>query len=139
MGSSIASFAICKGAEIIEKHISLKSVKSVDSKFSLKGNEILKFRKDINQTYQLVKNVNFVRSKDEIKNKIFRRSVYAIKDIKKGEKFLTSNIKTFRPNSGLDANYYLYLINKKSPLNLKKNEPLNKNLLRLLQKKTQHS
>ena len=121
MGSNIASFAICKGAEIIEKHISLKSVKFVDSKFSLKkGNEILKFRKDINQTYQLVKMLTSVRSKDEIKNKIFRRSVYAIKDIKKGEKFLTSNIKTFRPNSGLDANYYLYLINKKSPLNLKK-------------------
>lgn len=129
LGSNIASLAISKGAEIIEKHICLKNVKSVDSKFSLRENEILKFRNHIDEAYQLIKNTNYIRSKDETKNKIFRRSIYAIKNIKKGEKFLTSNIKTFRPNIGLDASYYIDLLNKKSPSNIKKNYPLSKNLL----------
>ena len=132
LGSNIASLAISKGAEIIEKHICLKSVKSVDSKFSLKENEISKFRQHIDETYQLIKNTSYIRSKDEIKNKIFRRSVYAIKDIKKGEKFLISNIKTFRPNIGLDANHYIDLLNKKSPFNVKKNQPLSKTLIKKL-------
>tara|TARA_Y100000768_G_scaffold294270_1_gene228121 strand:+ start:66 stop:1103 length:1038 start_codon:yes stop_codon:yes gene_type:complete len=135
LGSNVASLAISKGAEIIEKHISLKNIISVDSKFSLNGDEISKFRKDINLAHELIKNNNFVRSKDEIKNKIFRRSIFAVKNIKKGEKFLVSNIRTYRPNLGLSANYYLDLINKKSPINLKKNQPLNKNLFRLIKKK----
>ena len=135
LGSKIASLAISKGAEIIEKHICLKNIKSVDTKFSLNENEISKFRNDINSAHKLIKNNNFVRSKDEIKNKIFRRSIYAIKDIKKGEKFLVSNIKTYRPNLGLSAEFYLDLINKKSPINIKSNQPLNKNLLKLLKKK----
>ena len=70
-----------------------------------------------------------------LKNKIFRRSIFAIKDIKKGEKFLVSNIKTYRPNLGLGENYYFDLINKKSPININKNQPLSKNLLKLLKKR----
>ena len=132
LGSNIASLAISKGAEIIEKHICLKNVKSVDSKFSLKENEILKFRNHIDETYQLIKKTSYIRSKNEAKNKIFRRSIYAIKNIKKGEKFLTSNIKTFRPNIGLDASHYIDLLNKKSPSNIKKNHPLSKGLLKKL-------
>jgi len=130
LGSKIASLAVCKGAEIIEKHICLKNIRSVDSDFSLTEDEILKFRNDINLADQLVKNPKFTRSKDEEKNKIFRRSIYAIKDIKKGEKFSALNIKTFRPNLGLSATHYFNLINKKSPYNIKKNKPLSKNLVK---------
>jgi sialic acid synthase SpsE len=130
LGSKIACVAIVKGAVVIEKHICLKNIKSVDSKFSLQGNDILKFRKDINDTYQLTKNTNFVRKNKELQNKIFRRSIYAIKDIKKGEKFTYKNIKTFRPNIGLSASHYLQILNKKSPLNISKNYPLKKNLIK---------
>ena len=96
----------------------------------MQGNDILKFRKDINDTYQLTKNTNFVRKNKELQNKIFRRSIYAIKDIKKGEKFTYKNIKTFRPNIGLSASHYLQILNKKSPLNISKNYPLKKNLIK---------
>ena len=132
LGSNIANLAIAKGAEVIEKHICLNNVKSVDSKFSLKGNNILKFRINIDEIYHLTKNSNFVRSDQELQNKIFRRSIYAIKDIKKGEKFSISNIKTFRPNLGLSASYFLEILNKKSPINIKKYKPLSKELLRIL-------
>ena len=132
LGSNIANLAIAKGAEVIEKHVCLNNVKSVDSKFSLKGNNILKFRKNIDEVYHLTKNSNFVRSDQELQNKIFRRSIYAIKDIKKGEKFSISNIKTFRPNLGLSASYFLEILNKKSPINIKQYKPLSKELLRIL-------
>ena len=123
---------ISKGAEIIEKHICLKNVEAVDSKFSLKSNEIKKFIKEINDTHNLIKKKDFIRGRQELKNIIFRRSIFSIKNIKKGEKFSTNNIKTFRPNIGLSASFYLKILNKTSPLNIKKNYPLNKNLIRLI-------
>ena len=113
------------------KHICLKNVKSVDSEFSLGEDEIKKFRADIDNAYSLVDN-NLKRSKSEIKNRIFRRSVYAIQDIRKGDFFSPKNIKTFRPNQGLDASYYLKLLNKKSPININKDKVLHKSIKRKL-------
>ena len=47
-----------------------------------------------------------------MKNKIFRRSIYAIENIRKGEKFSDKNISTFRPNIGLGASHFPVLIGK---------------------------
>lgn len=129
IGSIIPCLAISQGAEVIEKHICLKNVNSVDSKFSLKENEIRNFSNLLKSTYNIIFGGGFIRSEQELKNKIFRRSIFAIKNIKKGEKFSVKNIKTFRPNVGLSASYYLKLLNKRSPLNIKKNKPLSKTLI----------
>ena len=72
---------------------------------------------------------SFTRSKNELENKVFRRSVYAIKDIKKGDILSKKNIKTFRPEKGISASYYLDMLNKKSPIDIKKNYPLPKRIL----------
>ena len=129
VGSFISCMSVIKGAEIIEKHICLKNVNSVDSKFSLNEKNIDKFRKDINDSYALIKNKNFLRSESEMKNKIFRRSIYAISNINHGEKFSKNNIKTFRPAIGLCASQFLKILNKKSPIRIKKGKPLGKNIL----------
>ena len=65
-------------------------------------------------------------------NKIFKRSIYAIRDIKKGERFSENNIKTYRPYNGLGAEYFLKLINKKSPVNISANNVLKKRILKLI-------
>ena len=59
----------------------------------------------------------------------YRRSIYAIKDIKKGEKFTDKNIKTIRPAYGLNPNYYFKILNKKSKKNIKAGTPLNKKFI----------
>ena len=90
--SNIARAAIAAGAEIIEKHIALnKQVKGLDIKFSLKGSEIKKFVSVIDETYNMLGKKTFYREKSEEKSKIFRRSIFAVKDIKKGEKFTKIN------------------------------------------------
>ena len=135
VGSFLSCMAIAKGAEVIEKHICLKNIKTVDSEFSLKDNEIKKFTQEINNAYKIVSKNYFTRSYSEIKNKFFRRSIFAIKDISKGTKFSKKNVQTFRPAIGLCASSFLKIQNKKSPKNFKRGEPLNKNLLKLLNTK----
>jgi sialic acid synthase SpsE len=81
----VAIAAIACGADVIEKHIALENQKvGLDLKFSLKGNEIKKLRNDIDVTFNFFKKNIFFRSKEEVKSRVFRRSI-----------FITQNIKNF--------------------------------------------
>ncbi len=128
----LAAAAVAAGAEIFEKHIYLKNIKSVDWKFSLKGIEIKKYKNILDKTFKLMGKKYFYRSSLEKKNRIFRRSIYSIQDIKKGEKFTRKNIRIVRPGYGMQPIYYFKILNKKSPVNIGKNTKLNKNILQKL-------
>lgn len=131
--TSIAKAAIIAGAELIEKHIALDGQKNgLDIKFSLKGKQIKKFRDDLDDAYELLGKNKFIRDKSEDKSKVFRRSIFACSDIKKGEKFTKNNIRRVRPNYGLEPIYYEKILNKRSPENIKKNEPLRKVIIKKL-------
>ena len=124
LDNSISSTAVALGARVFEKHIALSKEKGLDSHFSLVGNEIYEYKKNLLKIHKLIKNNNFYRSKKELENKKFRRSIFCLKDIKKGERFSSENIKVVRPSDGLNPKYYEKLIGKKSKFNIKKNHPL---------------
>ena len=127
----IAIVAIASGAEMIEKHIALENQKTgLDIEFSIKGKEIKKFKNTMNETYQLLWKKKFYRNESENNNKIFRRSIFAVKNIKKGEKFNIKNIRRIRPGYGLPPIYYERLLKKKSPVNITEGEPLTINILK---------
>ena len=129
----VAIAAVASGAEIIEKHIALDNQKKgLDIDFSLKGKQIKKLREDIDVTFKLLGKNFFFRNKNENKSKIFRRSIFTIKNIKKGEKFTKDNIRVIRPGIGLEPKYYNKVLNKKSPFNILKDEPLKPLLLKNL-------
>ena len=126
----VAIAAVAAGAEVVEKHIALdKQKRGLDIEFSLKGKEIKKFREDINLAYNLLGKNYFYRNKSENKSKIFRRSIFATENIKKGEKFNNQNIRRIRPGYGLEPKYYEKLIGRKSPITLDKGQPLKKFIL----------
>ena len=121
----VAIASVACGAEVIEKHIALDNQKKgFDINFSLKGKEIRKLRDDIDVSFKLLGKNSFFRNKSENKSKIFRRSIFATKNIKKGEKFSKDNIKVIRPGYGLAPKYFNKILNKKSPVNISKEEPL---------------
>ncbi|MDB2500738.1 pseudaminic acid synthase [Candidatus Pelagibacter bacterium] len=127
----VAIAAVAAGAEIIEKHIALDNQKKgLDIEFSLKGKEIKHFRRDIDLASDLLGKSFFFRNSSEKNSKIFRRSIFTIKKINKGEKFNVKNIRRIRPGYGLPPKYYEKLINKKSPINLDANEPLDMRVLK---------
>ena len=129
----IAAAAVIAGAEVFEKHIALENqTKGHDINFSLKGKELKIYRDEIDLSYKLLGRNKFLRNKSENKSKIFRRSIYASKIIKKGEKFNFKNIVRRRPNIGLAPKYYNYLINKKSPNNYKPGDFISKKILKLI-------
>ena len=70
----------------------------------------------------------FYRSKEEFENKRYRRSIFAIKDIEKGELFNKNNIRCLRPKIGISPKHYDLIIGKKSPIKIKSGEPIKKKI-----------
>jgi sialic acid synthase SpsE len=131
--NKVVASAIAAGAEIIEKHIALEGQKKgFDLKFSLKGKEIKNFVQVIKDTSLMMGKKYFFRNKSENESMKFRRSIYAVLDIKKGEKFTKKNIRVIRPGFGVQPVYFEKLINKRSPFDIKRETPLKKLLLKKL-------
>jgi pseudaminic acid synthase len=131
--NKVVAAAIAAGAEVIEKHIALKGQKKgFDLAFSLKGKEIKHYAQAINDAFLMKGKTFFFRNTSENQSLQFRRSIYAVSDIKKGEKFTKKNIRVIRPGFGIQPVYFEKLINKRTPFDIKSEMPLKKSLLKKL-------
>ena len=111
IGAAISS--VSYGASLIEKHLKFsESDKSLDYQFSITPNEMKKLIYEINNAWQSTGCYLKRLTKGEQLIRRYRRSIYAIKNIKKGEKFSKNNIKIIRPGLGLSPNNYKKLIGK---------------------------
>ncbi len=132
-GNLIATLATSMGAEFFEKHIALDNQKNgVDIEFSAKGREIKNYVRAINDSSKLVKKKYSYTNKPDKKMKLFRRSLFAIKDIKKGDFFTKENIKRIRPGNGIPPSYYSLILGKKSPITINYGEPIKKEVIKKL-------
>ena len=140
INNKVVAAAIAAGAEIIEKHIALEGQKKgFDLAFSIKGKKIREYIKVVNESSLMMGNKFFFRNKSELNSRQFRRSIYAVKDIKKNEKFTKDNIKVIRPGYGIDPYFYEKIINRLSPVNINKQTPLKKKILNKLRIKISNS
>jgi len=131
--NKVLAAAIAAGAEVIEKHVALDGQrKGFDIAFSLKGKEIKEYVQVIKDTSLMMGKKYFFRNPSELQSLKFRRSIYAVKNIIKGEKFTKNNIRIIRPGYGIEPQYYDKIINKISPRNIKPETPIKKNILKLL-------
>ena len=130
-GDIIASLAVTKGADFFEKHIALEGQKKgVDIEFSAKGKEIKSYVETIKATKKIISRKAVFKNRSDDKMKIFRRSIFAIKDINKGEILTDKNIKRIRPGYGIEPKYYKTLIGKRSHYSFKSGEPITKKIFK---------
>ena len=67
--------------------------------------------------------VHYGLTKTEEKNKRFRRSIFVVQDVSKGEKFTDENIRIIRPGNGLSPKYINQIIGRISKKNISKGTP----------------
>tara|TARA_B110000977_G_scaffold197561_1_gene280407 strand:+ start:42933 stop:43961 length:1029 start_codon:yes stop_codon:yes gene_type:complete len=121
--TSIAS--IPYNTVFIEKHFILsKKLKSLDKKFSINPTELKKLSKISKVVFSSLGKGNFKIQKHEKPSLKFRRSIFSIRKIKKGEKFTTNNISTYRPEVGLSAKFYFKILGKKAKTNINSHAPI---------------
>ena len=116
--------AASKGSRIIEKHFTLnKKLSGPDHKISLDPKQLSLFVKCVNNTSKMLGNYQKKITASEKVNIIpARKSIYASKNIKKGEKFSKLNLTVKRPQNGIKASSWKKVINQKSNYNFKKNQ-----------------
>lgn len=120
LGTATSVHAASLGACMIEKHVGLKKNNSVDNFFSLNDEEFKKMIKIIRQNEASSGKIDYGISQSSKKNLNGRRSLYVVKDIKKGEKFNEKNIRSIRPSFGLHPKFLKKFLNKNSNKNLTK-------------------
>lgn len=114
--------AVAYGAEVIEKHFTLdRALGGADSGFSLNIEEFKSLIEDIRNAQKALGKPNYEVNK---KNRKYARSLYAVKDIKKGEVFTCENIRSIRPSNGLHPKYYDEVLGKKALCDIKFGTPL---------------
>lgn len=121
LGDEVPLAAVALGANVIEKHFTLNRADGgVDAAFSMDVDELKAMVKRIRNIEQALGVVSY-ESKGA---KDSARSLFASKDIKKGEAFTKDNVKSVRPGIGLHTKYYDDILGKKATKDIEFAEPL---------------
>jgi pseudaminic acid synthase len=126
--ASVASISL--GACLIEKHMTLnRKDGGPDAEFSLEPDEFSQLIKDCNYAWSALGSPEKKKKDSEKNNIIFRRSIFCIKDIKKGEIFTHENIRVIRPGYGIKPKYLKDLIGKKATKKILRGTPISFDVL----------
>lgn len=125
MGSVGAVTAVALGAKIIEKHFCLdRAIDNPDASFSMNPAEFKQMAADIRQAERAIGQVAYGPTRQEKSNVVLRRSVFCVKDIKKGEKLTQENIRIIRPGYGIAPKFYPKLLGQTALCDIERGMPL---------------
>jgi len=124
LGIEVSLAAVAMGASVIEKHFTLdKNMEGPDHKASLDPTELEIMVKNIRKIEQALGDGIKVPSKSETKNiEIARKSIIAIKEIKKDEVFSSDNIGIKRPGNGISPMKWDLVLGKVAKKSFKEDE-----------------
>jgi pseudaminic acid synthase len=129
VGAALASIAL--GATVIEKHFTLRKADGgVDSAFSMEPNEMYTLVKESKRAWQALGIIHYGPLQEEEESLVFRRSIYATKDIRKGEFLTEDNISIIRPGYGIQPKFYKTILGFKAPKNIHRGTPLHWDLIK---------
>lgn len=123
-GSIAAVVGVAAGACVIEKHVKLDGVESADSKFSMSMVEFKSMVDNVRDAKQIVGDVYYGPTDGEVANTQFRRSLFVVDDIKKGDVLSEKNIRSIRPSYGMPPVFYYDVLGKTVNRDIEKGEPL---------------
>jgi len=131
LGVSIPIAAVALGARIVEKHFILdRNIGGTDSKFSLEPQEFKTMVDSIRQVEQSLGQITYnVTSKNMQEERNEARSLFVVKNIKKGEIFTLENLRSIRPGYGISPKYFKEILGKKSKTDIPRGTPLDWSLL----------
>lgn len=125
MGSVGAVTAVALGAKIIEKHFCVdRAVKNPDASFSMNPSEFKQMVEDIRQAERAIGQVCYGAMEQEKSNTVFRRSIFCVKDIKKGEVLTEDNIRIIRPGHGIAPKFYPMVLGQAALCDIERGTPL---------------
>jgi pseudaminic acid synthase len=125
LGTEVPVAAVSLGARIIEKHLTLsRDDKGPDSDFSLEPDEFAEMVRAVRKTERALGDVRYETTEKESESEKFRRSLFVVKDVKKGETFTEENVKSIRPGHGLRPKHRRKAIGRVASQDVSRGTPL---------------
>lgn len=130
MGSVAAVAAVAMGATIIEKHFCLsRNIENPDASFSMEPKEFEEMVRDIRRVEKAKGTISYGPTKQEEESLIFRKSIFAVSDIKKGDLLTEENIRVIRPGYGMKPKYYKNILGMSAKDDIKFGTPILESLI----------
>jgi len=131
MGVIAPVVAVTLGACIIEKHFTLsRSTPGPDSGFSLEPDEFKAMVEAVRTAERALGNIHYGAAPDEEKSRAFRRSLFAVADVKAGEVFTPDNVRSIRPGHGLPPKHLKEVLGLRASRDIERGTPLSWDLVR---------
>ena len=114
LGTTASVAAVALGACLIEKHFTLsRADKGPDSEFSLEPDDLERLCTDTHDAWLAMGKAGFERQKAEAASKVFRRSIYFVRDLPAGAVVRPEDIRRIRPGYGLAPKHFDELIGRR--------------------------
>lgn len=130
LGFGVAVAAVALGARVIEKHFTIsRGEGGVDAAFSMEAQEFKMLVDESERAFLALGHIQYGIQEDEKKSVTFKRSIYIVEDMKKGEIFSEKNIRIIRPGLGLAPKYFEAMLGKHVNSDVKRGTALTFELL----------
>lgn len=130
LGATAAIAAAALGANLLEKHLILsRKSGGPDAPFSMEPAEFKAMVRAIRATEAALGDGRLGPSPSETPSRAFRRSLFVVKDVKKGERLTPGNVRAIRPGNGLPPADWDAVIGARARRDLVRGTPLSWKLI----------
>jgi pseudaminic acid synthase len=130
MGLAAPVAAVALGACVIEKHLTLsRSDPGPDSAFSLEPHEFKAMVEAVRVAEKALGEIRFGVSPREASSRAFRRSLFVVRDMKRGELFTAENVRSIRPGQGLHTRHLAEVLGRQATRDIERGTPLSWDLV----------
>lgn len=114
LGVGVAVASVALGARVIEKHFTLSRAEGgVDAAFSMEPHEFRALIDETDRAFEGLGKVKYGILEKEKKSLTFKRSIYVIKDLQKGDELTNENMRIIRPGLGAAPRYFDHFLGKR--------------------------
>jgi pseudaminic acid synthase len=125
LGIVVPIAAIAMGACIIEKHFTLSRAEpGPDSAFSLEPHEFKAMVEAVRTAEKALGGVSYGLTDKEEASRVFRRSLFVVRDMKAGDPFTNENVRSIRPGHGLPPKHVGEIIGGRAACDIPRGTPL---------------
>lgn len=125
LGTHVSVASVALGAKVIEKHFTIRrSEGGPDAAFSMEPEEFEDMVNGIRVVEKALGTVTYELTEKQRRSREHSRSLFVVKDIKKGEVFTENNVKSIRPAFGMETKYFKDIIGKKASQDIVKGTPM---------------
>jgi len=130
LGTEAALAAVALRAALVEKHFTMqRSDGGPDAAFSLEPAELAQLVTGTRAVFAALGTGFSVRAAAEEASMVFRRSIYAVRDIALGGKLTAENIRSIRPGYGLSPKHLPEILGRRARVGISRGTPLSWDLV----------